>query len=175
MQECVRIWRSLGKSMDRPAWSQSLEPLVRNSIACEKYKHVSLYTDCTGFDAPGQAMDLCGWLPSSHISGSELDPMIYDLLQATGLEVSHDMRHHDFSQHARRNAGSMRLYVAGTPCQGFSLRNCKRKRWEDPRSELLVQAMSKIHMTQVIDAGILENSNTLLRDQRLGGRAAFQV
>ena len=115
------------------------------------------------------------WFGIVLLGGSELDPMIHDLLQASGLQVCHDMRRHDFSQHLRHSAGSLHLYVAGAPCQGFSPRNCKRKRWEDPRSSLLAEAMSKIHRTQAVDAALQENSHTMLNDQWLGRHAAFQV
>ena len=55
----------------------------------------------------------------------------------------------------------IRLYVAGPPCQPFSFRNVKRKKWEDPRCSTLRSSFGKVKQGDA-DIAVIENSATLL-------------
>ena len=153
-----------------PVWSRSLEQLVQDSLALNK--HLALFTDCTGLDAPGRALQLCKWASCAHWSGSEASVRVRALLEASGpLQVSQDMCEHDFSERVKlvrsQRTSGLSIYVAGTPCQGFSLRNTKRKQWGDSRSKLLGDALDKARVSGV-DAALLENSHMVLYDLRPG-------
>ena len=124
----------------------------------QPYK-VCLRTDCTGADAPGDALSQVGELLPlgwDHRSGSEQDCRTRAFLKNQVTVLKDNMCQHSFSNDS---PDECLLYVAGSPCQSFSPRNHVRKGWEDRRAELLGKALKQAANA---DVALVENSASLL-------------
>ena len=134
-----------------------------------------LYTDCTGADAPGEALlqssmilpqlkSSDGRLESScqHVSGSETDPKIRELLSATA-KIAPSMAEHQLDQVSldESNGRIVTVYVCGPPCQPFSLRGSRRL-WSDPRSTLLKDSLQQV-ASAGFDVALIENAAEVMK------------
>ena len=163
-------------STSRPAWVQALSDVMMAlgvpPIKSQQRK-VCLYTDCTGADAPGEALSqaamilpqlksLDGRLESwEHVSGSEIDPKIRYLLSATA-KIAPSMEEHQLDVSSDDSKGrTVNVYICGPPCQPFSLRG-SRKLWSDPRSTLLKDALERV-ASSGFDVALIEKAAEVMQ------------
>ena len=158
-----QCFRETSRSGHRDVGQQLWLQVLQGEVPASSLSQITLFSDCSGMDAPGHALDGCSWASTCHVSGSDSDPRIRDLLVQRGVTVHSDMADHK----PEPDPHAMSVYVAGTPCQGFSLRNPRKRKWDDPRSTLLGHAIDKVGASKM-KAAIVENSSTLLTCMPLG-------
>lgn len=141
------------------SWAKILAEKLR---PCCKLEVVS---DCTGFNTIGELLSqLAPSVTYEFLSGSETDPQIRKLLVETGLKVCESMESRNFHDLPPRRG--LRLYICGPPCQPFTPRNVKRKRWQDPRSTCVTQSLHNLKSSDA-DCGLIENSQHLRTQMQL--------
>lgn len=129
----------------------------------DELKHMNLLpdrirvaTDCSGLDAPIHALRLLG-IKHKHIFSSEIEKAARCFLEQNYAEGT---LFGDISQRDVAFAGESDLYVAGFPCQSFSMMNAKKKD-TDARKELWRHCVEYIR-TKRPKAFVLENVRALL-------------
>ncbi len=122
---------------------------------------VRVATDCSGIEAPIQALQNLG-IRFEHVFSSDIDPHARATIRANFASANPEhILYEDMSARDHSQAPGCDLYVAGWPCQGNS-RNGKRKGFEDDRSKVFysVAAYIRHHRPRVV---LLENVDNLLK------------
>ena len=118
--------------------------------------HLRVATDCSGIEAPIQALVYLG-VPFDHLWSSEKDPMVRKSLQAN---FSPRKLYTDIYDRDVTALPSIDLYIAGFPCQPFSSIG-KRRGMSDRRGHVFLECLRTIQSCRP-RAFILENVKGLL-------------
>ena len=123
-------------------------------------------TDCSGIEAPIQALENLGVL-FRHVFSSDKDKHARDMIRTNFAPAgSGHQLYGDITQRDHSRAPKCDVYVAGWPCQGNSAAG-KRKGFGDERSQVFYSVVEYIryHKPRVV---LLENVDNLLKVN--GGR-----
>ena len=133
--------------------------------------HINIGTDCSGIEAPIQALDKLvkrfNHLSYHHVFSSEIDPYAISIIKEN---YKPDIIYGDMKQRDLQTLPRLDMYVSGFPCQPFSLAN-KFKSPVDPRLNLFLNCVDVIFHSKP-SCFILENVITLLT---LDGGSFFKV
>lgn len=107
---------------------QYIQPLRYN-----KKKPLIIGTDCSGIEAPIQALELLK-IPYSHKFSSEINPKTRELLK---LNYDPEVLYPDITTRDHSKLPKLDMYIAGFPCQAFSHLG-KREGFEDYKNRGLI-------------------------------------
>lgn len=100
-------------------------------------------SDCTGLDSPAFALTNLK-IPFQNVFGSEIDKFCRKTLKANHCP---ETLYEDIFTRDHSSLPQIDLYVAGFPCQPYSLAG-KRNAFKDPRSKVFFECIKTIQHTQ---------------------------
>jgi DNA (cytosine-5)-methyltransferase 1 len=118
-------------------------------------------TDCSGMDAPIQALKNLG-IPFIHCFSSDIDPYCIETIRAN---FDPQKIFTDITQRNMKDVSNIDLYVCGFPCQPFSQAG-KRKGYSDNRGKIIDYCIEVIRKKRP-KYYILENVVGLVRMKKL--------
>lgn len=117
-------------------------------------------TDCSGIEAPIQALQQLG-IKHQHIFSSDIDKYV---LQSIEANYTPKIIFDDISKRDINNVPEIDIYIAGFPCQAFSLAG-DRKGFEDKRGNVFFSCLEVI-LEKEPKIFILENVKGLLNHDK---------
>ena len=118
--------------------------------------HIRIGTDCSGIEAPIQALDQLG-IPYHHVFSSDIDMYVIKSIKAN---YEPDVIFGDITERDIKDVQDIDLYVCGFPCQAFSHAGY-RKGFDDKRGIIFFSCLKVIENKEP-KIFILENVKGLL-------------
>lgn len=119
-------------------------------------KSIRVGTDCSGIEAPIQALKNLG-IPFNHVFSSDIDPYCRESILAN---YDPDILYDDMTTRDTEKLPAIDLYVCGFPCQSFSTAG-KRKGMKEKRGQIFWHCVDVIE-TKRPSVFILENVKGLI-------------
>ena len=119
-------------------------------------KSIRVGTDCSGIEAPIQALKNLG-IPFKHVFSSDIDPYCRESILAN---YDPDILYDDMTTRDTEKLPTIDLYVCGFPCQSFSTAG-KRKGMKEKRGQIFWHCVDVIE-TKRPSVFILENVKGLM-------------
>lgn len=121
---------------------------------------MNIGTDCSGIEAPIQALKLLN-IDHTHVFSSEIDKYCVDSIKAN---YQPKKIYNDMTTRNNKNLPNIDIYVCGFPCQPFSQAG-ERKGLEDDRGNIFYSCLNVIQ-TKLPRFFILENVKNILNHDK---------